>query len=758
MAMKLNVNIKNSLPIIFLFLVVFVFILPFFIFKSIPYAGDFTGSDLTELNLPLRFASAKSILSGQLPLWNHNLSNGFALLAEGQAGVFYPLNFIYLFTPFALAVNIGFFINFFLAAVFTYFFARVLSISRLGSVFSALAFAFSGFFIFHLKHLNMINAAIWLPLIFYLIEKYFQAEKKNKYLFFLPFVFAVQFFAGHPQISYLSVFSAFFYFLLLFIFCVADFKKVSITDWAKKVIMPWFFIGLFALGLSAVQFFPTLELSTLSERSSWINFDSSTVNIFPPRQLLTVFSPYLYGNPAKDLVDNTYNYLDIFWENNCYFGFLSVLFAIFALICLIKTERKVKFFAIFLLFLLFFIFGRYNFLYIFAWFLIPGLKLFRFSQRFLLPFILIFSVVAGIGFDLFIKLSKIVLDKYLNFQKVKIILTGLSLFFIVFLVGDIFLYSRQYVSALPADYFKPNRASEWLKNKNEPDNFSYLSLDWQDSWSSIIKSSGGWQDTKNILLYRNMLAPNLNMFFDLSTPDDRPWLEGGQLFKPMADVWLKAKDYQHLDSEKNQIFLEDAFLKIYGMQGVKYFLSYFNLNNEKLKIVEVFEDPPLPQLKIYENPYFLPKAFIINDYLIEKDQAKSLEKIANGFYDFSKEVMLEKSPDFLPDNNSILNLTGVKIVYWRNNQIKIKAETDKSSLLFLSLTNFPGWQAKINDQPVKILRANHAFSAIEIPAGISQVEFSFKPAPFYLGLMISVFTLFVLIFKFFILNYFFKLK
>ncbi len=759
MAMKIGEKIKKILPIVFIFLVSFFFILPFLVTKTIPYAGDFTGSDLTELNLPLRSASAQSILSGHVPLWNHNLSNGFALLAEGQAGVFYPLNLIYLFLPFTLAVNIGFFLNFFLAGFFTYLYARALSLSRLASIFSALAFSFSGFFIFHIKHLNMINAAIWVPLIFYLIEKYFFSQKKKRFLVFIALVFSIQFFAGHPQISYLSVISGFVYFLLRFCFEITDLKKVSVDEWIIKILLPWIFIGVMALGLSAIQFLPTLEISALSERNTWIDYETSTNNIFPPRQILTVLNPYLFGNAAINNLDGHYQYLDIFWENNCYFGFLSAIFAILALICLIKSDKRVRLFAVMIFILLFFIFGRYNFLYIFVWLILPGLKFFRFSQRFILPLMLIFSILAGVGFDLVKKIAKIILEKYSDVKKVKLAISTLSILFILFILLDIFTYARQYVSALPQDYFKPNPVSTWLSEQNQKEKFSYLSIDWQDSWSSVIKNSGGWQNTDNIYLYRNLIPPNLNIFFDLSTSDDRPWLEGGQLYEPMAKLWLTAREHQIPNNQKSEMVLDDTFLEIYGMQGVKYFLSHFSLNNNNLKLIKTFSAEPLPDIKVYENPFFLPKAFIVNNYAIEKNQIKFLEKVSNDFYDFNNEIVLaEESKIPTKEGSNNFGWHNVENIYWSDNKVEIIAKVEEESLLFLSLTKYPGWQVKINGKEGRILTANCAFSAVELPVGESHIVFEFKPISFYLGALITFVTVFVLLAGSLLLFYFKKLR
>lgn len=190
------------------------FFLPNLLRGTIPYAGDFTGSDLTELNLPFRYFTSQELQNGHVPLWTDLLTSGFPLLAEGQSGVFYPANFFYMLFPFHSAITLSFIVNFFLAAVFTYMYCRALRISRLSSLLAAIAFSFSGFFIFRIKHVNIINAAVWLPLELYLIEKYFLGARKVLIGLGLSIVFALQFFAGHPQVTYISGLTCFAYFFL----------------------------------------------------------------------------------------------------------------------------------------------------------------------------------------------------------------------------------------------------------------------------------------------------------------------------------------------------------------------------------------------------------------------------------------------------------------------------------------------------------------------------------------------------------------
>ena len=62
-------------------------------------------------------------------------------------------------------------------------------------------------------------------------------------------------------------------------------------------------------------------------------------------------------------------------------------------------------------------------------------------------------------------------------------------------------------------------------------------------------------------------------------------------------------------------------------------------------------------------------------------------------------------------------------------------------LLVLSDRWYPGWKATVNGRNADVLRANGVFRAVEVPAGVSDVEFRFLPRSLRLGAAVSLFGL-----------------
>lgn len=50
---------------------------------------------------------------------------------------------------------------------------------------------------------------------------------------------------------------------------------------------------------------------------------------------------------------------------------------------------------------------------------------------------------------------------------------------------------------------------------------------------------------------------------------------------------------------------------------------------------------------------------------------------------------------------------------------------------------YPGWTATVNGEDVPVLRVDHAFRAVRVPAGDAQVEFVYRPRSFLVGAIVS---------------------
>jgi uncharacterized membrane protein YfhO len=74
-------------------------------------------------------------------------------------------------------------------------------------------------------------------------------------------------------------------------------------------------------------------------------------------------------------------------------------------------------------------------------------------------------------------------------------------------------------------------------------------------------------------------------------------------------------------------------------------------------------------------------------------------------------------------------------------RVEIEAEAAAPTVLVLAQNFYPSWRATVNNESAPVLRANHAFQAIPIPAGKSIVRLDYVDWPFRIGAAISLATL-----------------
>ena len=85
------------------------------------------------------------------------------------------------------------------------------------------------------------------------------------------------------------------------------------------------------------------------------------------------------------------------------------------------------------------------------------------------------------------------------------------------------------------------------------------------------------------------------------------------------------------------------------------------------------------------------------------------------------------------------NATPAKILstHWTAHYIACEVESPTPTLVVLAQAFYAPWQATVNGQPTDLLRANHAFQAVPVPAGRSVVRLDYVDRRFHLGVLLS---------------------
>ena len=362
---------------------------------------------------PYKAYVSEVLCQGRLPLWNPYLFMGAPLLANSQVGLFYPLNWplVWLDPPRQVAWSIGLHIA--LAGILMLTYTRqALRLSWPGALTAAVVFAFGGYLGAQVEHINQLNAAAWLPLLFLLYDFGIERHRQRRWFWFwlLALVIAITLLAGHAQTVFISLFGLGLYALYLGI----RNQELEVREGGPggreqssrngmvvyvlrntpyvlhRFILPLAVVSMLAAALAAIQLISTAELSALSIRSGGLPFREVISFSLQPATLHYSLLPPL-GVDLSQVWDEAFS------ERVGYIGISGLLLAGLGGFCSI-WQREIRRFVFLAGCGLMLSLGLYGGIYLVLYYL-PGFNMFRAPARWLLLYAFGASILAGYGLD-----------------------------------------------------------------------------------------------------------------------------------------------------------------------------------------------------------------------------------------------------------------------------------------------------------------------------------------------------------------------
>jgi len=389
---KMGKNSSSHEILYYLFL--FVLTLMFF-YNLILHPGQILNSSDAIASDMFRENTLLSSLrnSQQFPLWSNYHFSGIPLIGNPVNQFFYPLNILFLVFPQNLFISYSFLIHVFLTGLFTYLFARKIGLGKFPGLVSAISFMFSAVVVgkIYPGHLGSVIVISLMPLMFYLMENLITEPSLKNSIIFGVF-WCIQLVGGMLQLFYYSSLALAVY-LLLRLVSLSSVSSSGQSFRRALKILSYVFLGLVVcILISSAYLLPTYQLSQSSGRTGGLDFVAATHMSFDPKQLITVIIPNFFGS----VVDSTYwGSWENPWVSYIYLGILPLLLALFGII--FKRDKYTKILLTIGALALLFAFGRYTPLYKLAYYLIPGISMFRVPAEAVFIFCFSLSVIAGYG-------------------------------------------------------------------------------------------------------------------------------------------------------------------------------------------------------------------------------------------------------------------------------------------------------------------------------------------------------------------------
>lgn len=465
---------------------------------------DYGLSDIWHFNYPLKNFLSESLKSGKFPLWTDMVGNGFPVAAEGQIGAFSPINWlIFGLLPMPLAFMVALLGSFLITAIGSFLFARSLKLSKSASVLAAAFAAFNGYFIAQMTHLNLLQSYSFIPWAFWLTDRFIYTKSK-KYVFWLGMILGQMILVGYPQTFFNTVIMLGVYiFVRLFFIVISTDPDPPVggegerRNLAKRSGITILFLGTAAVGaifLAAVQVLPLVELVGQSDTIA-AAANQRFIHPLTLKHLLTVFNPFIFGDPSRGTYPVYGENWGMFWENMFYVGIVPILAILLAIVKRKMSEKKTIGLLLVLFVSLLLSLGKYSPLSIL--FKLPPLSFTRISSRFL-----VFSNVF-LGLIAASILSKVLHNKK-SAGKILIILAILHVIQVI---------------ATFRNYHLIVDANRWLETpsiaKLIPFGSRIISFGQSGRWNKTFLSEGWWGKEDEYYQNRNSLDQNSNMIFGI---------------------------------------------------------------------------------------------------------------------------------------------------------------------------------------------------------------------------------------------------
>jgi hypothetical protein len=273
------------------------------------FVGD--GADLFSYQMPMRDALAATLRRGELLAWNPYVLGGVAAHAGMQLGQLYPLNIAVALVTGKSTILLLYFVHLLLLGAGGAVLARVhLGDRAVASPWpllgSAAVWLGAGATWGHLwaGHVSFVEAwALW-PWLWAAVLRAWQTRTAAMALLAAG-VLALQVLAGHPQVTFLCLIGL----VPLLLAHVLTQPQTDAAGWPGSLaaLAVLATTGLGAALLAAGQLLPTAAMADHLNRSLSTPQELAMAFSAPPRSLLTVLAPHVWGGPGHKLSDVSYH-------------------------------------------------------------------------------------------------------------------------------------------------------------------------------------------------------------------------------------------------------------------------------------------------------------------------------------------------------------------------------------------------------------------------------------------------------------------
>jgi hypothetical protein len=686
----------------------------------------FSGDDFLHQVLPWFQFQAGEIHRGRPPLWDPNHYLGQPLVGQAQPGAVYPLNWLLFSLPLRDGWIKEFWLNWYyvfihlMAAWFAYSLAREIRVSRAGSVISGAVFSLAAW-LGTTTWPQMINGAVWTPLVFRFIVRAARGGPMMRNAVFGGFFLGLAWLSGHHQIPVFTSLAA----GGAWIWIAA--RSCGRRNAARALAAALVFFAL-AGSTAAIQILPGYEYGKLSAR--WVGVEEPIGwNTEVPYVIHREYS----FHPAS-LLGIVFPGMTV--HSDPFLGVAVVLLAAAAIGCAWARAEVRLFTAVGAAALLFSLAGHAAPLHGVLYALVPLVEKARSPSMAIHIFAFAASILAGAGFDVLrreehravirrlahcawalaavvftIQVAIVLVKGFQGGNDDRPLMAALSAFLagallhaahrgalgmrvLAVCLGGLFLAEVSNTNS----HYDPA-----LREKDRVELERARALSRHSDIAAFLRAHGG---LARVDVDSSLIPYNFGDWYGL--PQSGGYL--ASLTKNVTRVEMHAPHGRRLF-------------------GIEYLVS--NKPAEPGQ-EEVFSSRS--GLKVYRTPGVFPRAFAVH----EAERLPAPDRTAGMMFDLRDDLRWKTFvPGRPPDLERCAGPDSVEILSYEPGRVRIAADMACRGMVILTDTWFPGWRAEVDGEPAVIHEAYGVVRGVVVERGAHTIEMRYRPLSVLAGGLLS---------------------
>jgi hypothetical protein len=702
---------------------------------------SFVYRDYGLFGYPLAYYHKECFWRGEIPLWNPYNNFGLPYLAQWGTLVLYPPSLIYILLPLPWSLGLFTLLHQLFGGVGMFLLARKWTGNSLAAGVAGIAFAFHGFVLNCLMWPNYAASMAWMPWVVLAMARAWR--EGGRWIFVAALAGGMQMFSGTPEVI-----------LCTWLVAAGLWLVEQYGSWRERCAGGLYFgaVVLLVTALAAAQLLPFFELLQHSQRSS--NYDTRMWPI-PATGWANFFVPLyrMHGTGAGVFFQTQQNL-----TSSYYAGIAVVVAGVLA----VMWARNRRVWLLFAATVVAFVFAMGSNTPLYEWLrsAFPAIGFMRYASKAVLPTAFTLPLLAAFGVAAFMALADEAQRKRRGYISLGVLATAALL-----------------IAGISAHAY-------WVPYQEIAPGPVLVNGVYRVAFLGAI-AAGCWWLTRTATTRRRTLlqAFVLTMvYFDLLThvPQQNPSVDREALTVEIP--WLKymrprptlgesrallslTAQQQYLYggtsnltetyiAQRNGLFANinlanampkaDGFYALYIKEEREVHYRLFQTDNEPREALSRFlgicqVTAPTNVVVWHARTNYLPLV-TAGPLPIFADRKATLSGLMSTNFLPERMVYL---PSSASNEVSVTSPGAARIKSREVTSHKVSVDVDASapSLVVIAQTHYPRWKAFVDGQPAELLRANHAFQAVRVPAGEHRVDVIYQDKPFQMGAVVSLLSL-----------------